>query len=263
MPYRRAAQRERIEASARAAHDRAGASSSCATQPEMHLAERERRRVLQVRAADHHHVGEGVRLGREGVTQRRHGGQQRCGRAPPPSATCITAGNTSLDDWLRLTSSLGWTGLLLPSVPPRELDRAVGDHLVGVHVRLRARAGLEHDQRKLGIERAVDDFLRGTLDQRPSPGNTPSAALAARRRLLDEAEGAHHRPAEREAGHADREVLDRPLRLRAPQPVRGTATSPRESRSIRVSDMGWTPPSGGATAPLRMARDHQRPRRSG
>ena len=31
---------------------------------------------------------------------------------------CITAGNASFDDWLRLTSSLGCTGFLLPTVPP-------------------------------------------------------------------------------------------------------------------------------------------------
>ena len=33
-------------------------------------------------------------------------------------ATCITVGNTSLDDWPRLTSSLGWIGFLLPGTPP-------------------------------------------------------------------------------------------------------------------------------------------------
>src|SRR2546422_88863 len=30
----------------------------------------------------------------------------------------MTVGNTSLDDWPRLTSSLGWIGLLLPGAPP-------------------------------------------------------------------------------------------------------------------------------------------------
>ncbi len=31
---------------------------------------------------------------------------------------CITAGNVSLDDWLRLTSSLGWIGFFDPTTPP-------------------------------------------------------------------------------------------------------------------------------------------------
>jgi hypothetical protein len=51
------------------------------------------------------------------------------------------------------------------SRPARELDRAVRDHLVGVHVGLRAGSGLEHDQRELGDELPVDDLLRGADDQ--------------------------------------------------------------------------------------------------
>ena len=33
------------------------------------------------------------------------------------TATCSAVGNVSLDDWLRLTSSLGWIGFLPPRVP--------------------------------------------------------------------------------------------------------------------------------------------------
>ena len=78
---------------------------------------------------------------------------------------CITAGNVSFDDWPRLTSSFGWIGLLRADDAAGELDRAVGDHLVGVHVRLRAGTGLEHDERELRVERAVDHLLRGARDQ--------------------------------------------------------------------------------------------------
>ena len=44
----------------------------------------------------------------------------------------------------------------------RELACSVGDHLVGIHIRLRAGAGLEHRERKLGIELSVNDFLSGS-----------------------------------------------------------------------------------------------------
>src|SRR5437868_5460001 len=46
-----------------------------------------------------------------------------------------------------------------------ELDGAVGDDLVGVHVGLRATAGLEHHQRELPVELAVDHLLRRSDDQ--------------------------------------------------------------------------------------------------
>ena len=34
------------------------------------------------------------------------------------AAMCMAVGNVSFDDWPMLTSSLGWTGVLLPSTPP-------------------------------------------------------------------------------------------------------------------------------------------------
>ena len=54
-------------------------------------------------------------------------------------------------------------------IRPRWIDSEqevgpVGDDLVGVHVRLRARAGLPDDQRKIVIEFTVDDFLRRLID---------------------------------------------------------------------------------------------------
>ncbi len=40
-----------------------------------------------------------------------------------------------------------------------DLNSAVGDDLIGVHVALRAGAGLEHDEGKFGIPFASDDLL--------------------------------------------------------------------------------------------------------
>ncbi len=47
-----------------------------------------------------------------------------------------------------------------------KLIGAIGDHLVHVHVGLRARSGLPHDQREMTIELAGDDLV-GDLDDRP------------------------------------------------------------------------------------------------
>ena len=46
-----------------------------------------------------------------------------------------------------------------------QLDRPVGDDLVGVHVRRGAAAGLEDVDDELAVERAVDDVLRGADDR--------------------------------------------------------------------------------------------------
>ena len=46
----------------------------------------------------------------------------------------MAVGMTSFEDWPMLTWSFGWMGLFEPSFAAEELDRAVGDHLVGVHV---------------------------------------------------------------------------------------------------------------------------------
>jgi hypothetical protein len=47
-----------------------------------------------------------------------------------------------------------------------KLAAAVGDHLVDVHVELRATAGHPHVQREHVMVLAGEDFVAGTLDQR-------------------------------------------------------------------------------------------------
>ena len=64
-----------------------------------HLAEGQRRRILQMRAADHDDIGEGLRLRVERVTQLRTAGSSTfciCSTV----AMCMTVGNVSLEDWL-------------------------------------------------------------------------------------------------------------------------------------------------------------------
>ena len=110
---------------------------------------------------------------------------------------------------------------LRPTLAAGELDRAVGDHLVGVHVDLRARPGLEHDEREVVVERRRRSprRRRGTISSTFSGGSCPSSPFAMRRALLQDAERADHGTGEAEPVDADREVLDRPLGLRPPVTV--------------------------------------------
>ena len=90
------------------------------------------------------------------------------------------------------------------------------DHLVGVHVRGRAGAGLEDVDRKLVVELAVRDAHAGV-------GDPPSLVLVEEAELgvdergggLDPAEPARDRDGDRLAG--DGKVGDRLRRLAAPQ----------------------------------------------
>jgi hypothetical protein len=73
---------------------------------------------------------------------------------------------------------------------PHQLQRAVGDHLVGVHVGRRAGAALEHVELKLIVQRAVDDLAARALDAREDLDLEPSAfEVRARRGQLDHREG--------------------------------------------------------------------------
>ena len=163
VPDGRAAQRQRIQPFARRAHV-AMRIVELRDPAADHLSQRDRRRVLQVRAAEHHDAGEFARLGVERRAQARERGQQRAvdlleRRDVHDRRKHVVRRLAAIDVVVRMDR------LLRADDAARELDRAVGDHLVGVHVRLRAGAGLEHDQRKFAVPAAVDDFLRRAHDQ--------------------------------------------------------------------------------------------------
>ena len=152
------------------------------------LAERERHRVLQVRAADLHDVGELLRP----WPRARRAAPARSGRArctiSSAAAMCIAVGNVSFDDCDMFTSSFGWTGFLMPMLAAGQLDGAVGDHLVDVHVRLRAAAGLPDAEREVVVELA-----RRSPRRRParsgrafSAGELAELAVDQRRGLLQD-----------------------------------------------------------------------------
>ena len=53
----------------------------------------------------------------------------------------------------------------MPRTPPAQLNGAVGDDLVDIHIGLRAAAGLPNAQWELVVELAGDDFVGGAHDQ--------------------------------------------------------------------------------------------------
>ena len=181
-----------------------------------HLPERERRGVLQVRAADHDHAGEllGLAVQRvaqfgdsrdEHVLELLHGGDVHDGREG------VVAGLPQVH------VVVGMDGPAAAPPGAGQLVGAVGDHFVGVHVALRAGAGLEDDQGELGVEGAVDDLLSGARDELGLVlRQQAELRVGARRRQLEDAERADHRPPPAEPVGADGEVLHGALRLRAP-----------------------------------------------
>ena len=104
------------------------------------------------------------------------------------AAICIAVGKQSFEDWLILTWSLGCTGAFCPRLPPSISLAAVGDHLVDVHVGLRAGSGLPHQQWKMIVEFSVHHLLRRPrygLGALLVEGAQPMVDLG--RRMFDEA----------------------------------------------------------------------------
>src|SRR5581483_9400396 len=97
-----------------------------------------------------------------------------------------------------------------------------GDDLVRVHVRRRARAGLEDVDRELVVEVAVRDPVGRRGDALPAVGvQQPELRVHPRRGALDAAEPARHRNRDRLA--RDGEVVDRLAGLAAPELARRRA----------------------------------------
>ncbi len=152
------------------------------------LAERERHRVLQMGAADLHDVVELARLGRERVPQRAD--------ARDEAPRQLERGRDVHRGGERIVGRLGHVDVvvrvdrvLAAKLAAGELDRAVRDHLVHVHVGLGARARLPDGQREVVVERAGDHLIGGAHDQL-GPVGVEEAELPVDegRRFLQEAE---------------------------------------------------------------------------
>src|SRR6185436_7991315 len=102
--------------------------------------------------------------------------------------------------------------------PARKLNRAVRDNLVGVHVRLGARPGLEDDERKFPVKLSVNDLLRGAHDQGHLFARQLSQFFIGEgRAFLEDAKCPYHRTAPTIALDANWKIMAGPLRLSAPQ----------------------------------------------
>jgi hypothetical protein len=124
---------------------------------------------------------------------------------PTAAAMCIAVGNTSFDDWPRF-----------PALATQQLAGAVGDHLVEVHVGLGAGARLPHHQRELAVVPAGEDLVgRGDDGLRLVGRQLAQVAVHLGRGALDLRQRLDQLLRLALAG--DAEVLQRALRLRAPQ----------------------------------------------
>jgi hypothetical protein len=110
---------------------------------------------------------------------------------------------------------IGMDGRLRAEALAEELVGTVGDHLVDVHVALRARARLPDDERELVVETPGDHLAGGGHDGfRQERLKQPELLVHQCRDLLDERQRADHFA--RHALAADAEILQGALRLRAP-----------------------------------------------
>ena len=133
---------------------------------------------------------------------------------------CITVGKVSFDDWLWLTSSFGWIGFFEPTTPPASWIARLAITSLAFMLVCVPEPVWNTTSGNSSSQLAVDHLLRGPDDQVDLLlGQLAELAVGERRALLEDAEGADHRPAPAEALDADREVAMRPLGLRAPQAV--------------------------------------------
>ena len=134
------------------------------------LTERERYGVLQMRAADLHHVAvlraQALERRQQAVDRRQHLFLERDARG---HVHCRREGVVRA---LRAVDVI----VRMHEIFTQQRVGAVGDDLVDVHVRLRAAAGLPDGKREVAVERTVEDLVAGGLDG-AGAASTPSCAL--------------------------------------------------------------------------------------
>src|SRR5258705_8575957 len=110
--------------------------------------------------------------------------------------------------------------LLGAELAAEQFAGAIGDHLVEIHVGLRAGSGLPDDKGKMIVELALDHLARGADDGAGAAlVEQTKFAIGFRRCELDDAERTNDR--HRHPVMADTEILPRSLRLRAPVAIGG------------------------------------------
>ena len=170
-------------------------------------------------AADLDDAREGVGLGGERVAKPLHRREEMAGDLL--DCRHVDGGGEHVVGRLRAVDVVvGVHRLLRPEHAAQELDGAVGDHLVGVHVGLGAAARLPDPQWKMLVELACDNFIANLGDQLCFVGGQLAEIVIDQRTgFLEDAESADHL-----AGHyvvADIEMEQATLGLRAPILVGG------------------------------------------
>ena len=130
---------------------------------------------------------------------------------------------------------IGMDRLLRADYAAGKLNRPIGDHLIGVHVGLRPRTCLEHNQWKLFIPSAVDHFLRRTHNEIDFfLRKLAQFSVGQGRTLFQDAEGSNDWPAPAKTLDSNWKVHVRALGLCTPQAARrGLRRYPRASSSMR------------------------------
>ena len=186
------------------------------------LGEGERGGVLQVSAANLDNLLglKVVDLGLQGGAQAADGGQQLAlnvedGGNVHDGGEGVVGGGAAVD------VVVGVDGRLRAHLAAENLNGAVGDDLVGVHVGLRAGARLPDDQREVVHELAVGNLLGGLLDGGADLGIEAVAHVDRGSGALEDAKGLDNGRRHAVLGLVDAEVFERALRLGAPVLVAG------------------------------------------
>jgi len=163
--------------------------------------------VLELGPSQLEHILELLPLEGEGILQLAHGVEQA---ADLPDRRELERGGVDVVRGLRQVHVVvGVAGGVVAPRPAQQLQRPVGDHLVGVHVRRRAGAALDDVDDEIGVVPAVHHLVGGLDDGRAEVRRQDlQVHVGLGRRLLDGAQGADEQgePADGHAG--DGEVLD-------------------------------------------------------
>ncbi len=183
------------------------------------LTEREWRCVLKVGAPDLDDLGEGLGLLGQHVTQPGHARQQAIvdrlhGRDVHRGGKDVVGGLSAVDVVVRMDLAA------LAAHAAEELAGAVRQHLVHVHVRLGAAAGLPDGQRELTRMQAIDDLVGGLGDGLGLVlGENPKGQIHRGAGALDLRQGAQQLG--RHLLARDLEEVQRALGLRSPEVLVG------------------------------------------
>jgi len=174
------------------------------------LAQRQRRSILQMGAADLDDVSESLHLCLEGSMQLPQTGQQFLldldrSRDVHDGGEGVVRGRAHVD------VIVGVHRLLGTHLSTENLDRAVGDDFVRVHVGLGARPGLPNDERKVVKQLAGDDFVGGLLDRLAELRIQSVGHIDGRGRALQDSESLHDGRGHPVEGLVDLEVGERAI----------------------------------------------------